>query len=380
MTDYIPFNKPSITKKGLSYIEQAIQQCHISGDGSFSKKCEEWFMNKLSCNKVLLTGSCTHALEIAALLLKLEPGDEIIMPSYTFVSTANAFVLHGGVPVFIDINPDTMNIDSNLIQAAITKKTKAIVIMHYGGIACNMVEIIKIANKHNLTIIEDAAQALMSTYKNKYLGTFGHLSTFSFHETKNYTSGEGGALIINDPKYIKRAEIIRNKGTNRKDFLNGQISKYSWVDIGSSYIMSEINAAYLFSQLEIAEQINSKRSNIWKKYHQNLLPLVKAGLIDIQHIPDNCKHNGHLFYIKLKDNTQRTEFITFLEKQNINSVFHYVPLHDSPAGKKYGRFHNQDVWTSKESSRLARLPLYYNLTDTEQNQIILHILEFFRHC
>ncbi|MCH2038201.1 MAG: dTDP-4-amino-4,6-dideoxygalactose transaminase [Rickettsiales bacterium] len=366
----IPFNRPAVTGKELHYISQAMTGDGISGAGVFTKKCEAWFEDKLQCPKILLTGSCTHALEIVALLLNLQTGDEIIIPSYTFVSTANAFVLHGGVPVFVDIRPDTMNINEQLIEDAITNRTRAIVAMHYAGVACNMELINAIAECYGLIVIEDAAQALMGKRENQYIGTFGHMATFSFHETKNYTSGEGGALIINDPSYIERAEIIREKGTNRSDFMKGTVDHYSWVDIGSSYIMSELNAAYLYAQLEAADLINERRRHIWQTYHDCLMHFAEDGLIELPQIPQKDTHNGHLFYIKLADKAERSDFIALMNQEHIFPVSHYVPLHSSRGGVTYGRFYGEDEFTTTESERILRLPLFYNMADEDVRRVI----------
>lgn len=376
---YIAFNKPAVVGNELKYIQEAINSpSGISGNGIFVKKCEEWFEKNLQSKDVLLTGSCTHALEIAAILLDLKEGDEIIMPSYTFVTSANAFVLHGGTPVFVDINPQTMNIDENLIEAAITPKTRAILVVHYGGVGCNMDRILEIAKKHNLILIEDAAQALFSRYNHKPLGTFGDFGCFSFHETKNYTSGEGGAIVINNPKYVERAEIIREKGTDRSKFFRGQVDKYTWVDVGSSYVMSELNAAYLFAQLEAAHEIDKKRYFIWQTYHTALKKLEDEGKIKLPYIPAQCQPNSHIFYIKTKSLEERTKLIKFLrEKYNVHSVFHYVPLHSAKGGIEFGRMNGEDKYTTKESDVLLRLPLFYNMSAEETGQVIDAVLDFY---
>lgn len=370
----IPFNKPYLIGKELEYIKQAIKKGYLAGDGEFTKKCNKWIEDNIKCKKALLTHSCTAALEMAAILIDINPGDEIIMPSYTFVTTANAFVLRGGIPVFVDIRPDTLNIDEKKIEEAITEKTKAIVAVHYAGVSCEMDKIMDIAKKFNLYVIEDAAQGLFSFYKNKPVGSIGHLATLSFHETKNIISGEGGALLINDEKFIERAEIIREKGTNRSKFFRGEIDKYTWVDIGSSYLPSELIAAFLFAQMEKAEQITDKRKFLWQIYNEGLknLPGIKMPFI-----PDYIKHNAHMFYIIAKNFKQRTELIKFLKLKKINSVFHYVPLHDSPAGKIFSRSSGNLEITNIISDTLLRLPLFYELSEKEVNQIIKALKEFY---
>ncbi|MEJ6108847.1 dTDP-4-amino-4,6-dideoxygalactose transaminase, partial [Aliivibrio salmonicida] len=358
----IPFNKPPVTDNEISYIDQAIKSGCLAGDGHFSKKCETWFENATGAQKTLLTPSCTHALEMAALLIDIQPGDEVIMPSYTFVSTANAFVLRGAKIIFVDVHPETMNINENLIEAAITKKTKAIVPVHYAGVACEMDLIMSLAHKYSLFVIEDAAQGVMSTYKGKALGSIGHLGAFSFHETKNYTSGgEGGLLLINDSRFIKRAEILREKGTNRSQFFRGMVDKYSWVDVGSSFLPSEIQSAYLWAQLGSADKINKKRLSDWLFYFNKLLPFQHEGLIDLPHIPEEVKHNAHMFYIKVENLEVRTQVLNKLKDRGILAVFHYIPLHSSIAGLQFGRFHAEDKYTTEESERLLRLPMFYNL-------------------
>jgi dTDP-4-amino-4,6-dideoxygalactose transaminase len=379
MTFKIPFNKPCYTGNEDKYVLDSMRSWHISGNGPYTKKCEEWFENRLKCKRALLTPSCTHALEMAAILIDIKPGDEVIMPSYTFVSTANAFVLRGAKIVFVDIRPDTMNIDENLIEDAITERTKAICVVHYAGVGCEMDKIMEIANKHNLYVIEDAAQGMMAEYNGKPLGAIGHLGAFSFHETKNYTSaGEGGLLIINDDKFIERAEIIREKGTNRSQFFRGMVDKYTWVDIGSSYLMNDVSAAYLWGQLEVAEKINEFRLGVWNRYYNGLLELEKEGFIELPTIPKHCRHNGHIFYIKVKNLNIRTKLLNFLKEQGIWAVFHYVPLHSSPAGQRYGRFHGVDKFTTKESERLIRLPLFFNIKDEEIDYVIESIYRFFK--
>lgn len=377
----IPFNKPPLTGNEEHYVLQAMTSSKISGDGFFGKQCQVWFEQNLGCHKTLLTPSCTAALEMAALLLDIQPGDEIIMPSYTFVSTANAFALRGARIVFVDIRSDTMNIDEKLIEAAITDRTKVIVPVHYAGVACEMDTIMAIARKHNLYVVEDAAQGMMATYKGKALGTFGNLAAFSFHETKNYTSGgEGGLLIINDPNLAQRAEIIREKGTNRSMFFRGQVDKYTWVDIGSSYLPSELQAAYLWGQLEKAGEINTNRLNTWHGYFQALRPLQEAGLAELPVIPSGSVHNAHMFYLKARDVQQRSELIEYLKQHGIAAVFHYVPLHTAPAGIKHGRFNGDDLHTTAESERLVRLPLWFGITPEEQKTVIKTVLDFYGIC
>lgn len=374
----IKFNIPPVVGKEEEYIRQAINENRkICGDGPFTKKCNQWVMDKTKTKKALLTTSCTHALEMAAILSDIKEGDEVIAPSYTFVSTVNAFVLRGAKVVFVDIRPDTMNIDENLIESAITDKTKAIIPVHYAGVACEMDKIMEIAKKYDLYVIEDAAQGVMSTYKGKQLGTIGDLGVYSFHETKNYSMGEGGALLIDNEDFAERAEIIREKGTDRSKFFRGQIDKYSWVDIGSSFLPSELNAAYLYAQLEEAEKINNDRLKSWKLYYNGLLELRDKGLIELPTIPDECEHNAHMFYIKLKDLNERTKLINYLNEREIVSVFHYVPLHSAKAGIEFGSFHGEDRYTTRESERILRLPLYYGLKDTEVEYIINVIKEYF---
>ncbi|SFR49246.1 dTDP-4-amino-4,6-dideoxygalactose transaminase [Thiomicrospira sp. ALE5] len=374
----IPFNKPPLTGSEQQYVLQAMQSNKISGDGFFGKKCQAWFEENLGCAKTLLTPSCTAALEMAAILIDIQPGDEVIMPSYTFVSTANAFVLRGAKIVFVDIRPDTMNIDETKIEAAITPKTKAIVPVHYAGVGSEMDAIMDIANRHGLFVVEDAAQGMMSQYKGKPLGTIGHLAAFSFHETKNYTSGgEGGLLIINDERFLQRAEVIREKGTNRSQFFRGQVDKYTWVDVGSSYLPSELQAAFLWGQLEKAEEINQNRLATWNAYHQAFIPLQQPGLVVLPIIPDHCQHNAHMYYLKLKDLDQRTAFIEHLKSNDINAVFHYIPLHTAPAGQKFGEFSGDDVFTTKESERLVRLPMYYGMSEEEREKVIEAVMGFF---
>lgn len=373
----IRFNVPPFTGKEMEYVKQAVDNMHICGDGEFTQKCSKWLEEKTGSAKVLLTTSCTHALEMAALLCDVKEGDEVIMPSYTFVSTADAFVLRGAKIVFVDVNPKTMNIDETKIEAAITDKTKVIAVVHYAGVACEMDTIMDIAKRHNLKVVEDAAQGIMSTYKGQPLGTFGDFGCLSFHETKNYSMGEGGALLIKDPQYIVRAEILREKGTNRSQYFRGQVDKYRWMDFGSSYLPSDMNAAYLYAQLEIADEINNTRLARWQQYYDALLPLEKEGLIELPYIPDCCEQNGHMFYIKCKDLKERTEFIDFMKKADILCVFHYVPLHSAPAGEKFGTFFGEDKYTTSESDRLVRLPMFYSLTEKETEYIISKVKEFY---
>ncbi len=373
----IPFNKPLFWEKELDYMHRAITTQSMSGDGVYIKACTKWLIEQTQTVSALLTTSGTHALEMAALLCNIEPGDEVIMASYTFTSTANAFVLRGAKIVFVDIRPDTMNIDENLIEAAITKKTKVIVPVHYAGISCEMDKIMEIARKYHLLVIEDAAQGVKSQYRNKALGSIGDLGCYSFHQSKNYSMGEGGALIINNPVLSERAEIIREKGTNRKLFLTGEVDKYSWVDLGSSYLPSEINAAYLFAQLEEADKIKKKRVALWQQYYQLLKPLADQQYIRLPFIPDECEQNGHLFYLKVKDQAERDRLIQYLKKNNILTVFHYVPLHSSQAGIRFGRFNGEDCFTTNESKRLLRLPLFYDLEEAEVIFIVDHIYRFF---
>ncbi len=374
----ISFNIPPYTGKEIDYIKEAVASQKICGDGQFTKKCSAWMEERTGSSKVLLTTSCTHATEMAAILSDIKPGDEVIMPSYTFVSTADAFVLRGAKAVFVDIRPDTMNIDERLIEDAITEKTKAIVPVHYAGVGCKMDKIMEIAQKHNLLVIEDAAQGVMSTYKGKALGTIGDFGCYSFHETKNYSMGEGGALLIKNKEDVEQAEIIREKGTNRSKFFRGQIDKYTWVDAGSSYLPSELNAAYLYAQLELADEINNNRLASWNRYYEGLKKLKDEGLIELPVIPEDCTHNAHMFYIKNKDLDERTEFISYMKENGVGCVFHYIPLHSAPAGLKYGRFNGEDKYTTKESERLARLPLYYNLTEEDQEKVIDTIYKFYK--
>ncbi len=375
----ILFNIPPYIGKELNYIKEAIDNKKICGDGSFTKKCHIWLEKQTKSEKILLTTSCTHALEMAAVLTGIKHGDEVIMPSFTFVSTADAFVQRGATIVFVDISPDTMNINENLIEDAITDKTKAIVPVHYAGVACEMDRIIEIAQKHNLKVIEDAAQGIMAYYKGRSLGTIGDFGCYSFHETKNYSMGEGGAISINDECYIEKAEILREKGTDRSKFLRGQIDKYTWVDYGSSYLPSDMNAAYLYAQLEYAQIINNDRLNSWNMYYHGLLDLEQKGYLELPFIPKGCQHNAHMFYIKAKDIQERTKLIAYLKENEVNSAFHYIPLHTSPAGLRFGRFHGADRFTTKESERILRLPLYYNIQGEEIKYICGVIKSFYNN-
>lgn len=372
----IDFNRPAFVGKELEYIKDAVNRGMLCGDGEYTKKCSAWMKEKFNVSQVLLTTSCTHALEMAAYLCEIQPGDEVIMPSYTFVSTADAFVLRGARIVFVDIRPDTMNIDEKLIEAAITPKTKVIVPVHYAGVACEMDAIMKIAKKYNLKVVEDAAQGVDAYYKGAALGTIGDFGCYSFHETKNYTMGEGGALLFQKEEYLDKAEILREKGTDRSKFFRGQVDKYRWVDYGSSYLPSELNAAYLYAQLEEAEKINKKRMEIYEYYHKNLHGLALEGKIQQPFVPEGCVHNAHMYYIKVKDIQVRTRLIAYLKEKGIMSVFHYIPLHSSPAGKQFGRFAGEDVYTTKESERLLRLPMFYNLDMENVKKITEAIVSF----
>ena len=373
----IPFNVPPFLGTEPDLIMQAVKNQKICGDGPFTKQCHQWLEEKTGSPKALLTTSCTHALEMAALLLHIQPGDEVILPSFTFCSTADAFVLRGAKLVFVDIRPDTMNIDETKIEDAITDKTKAIVPVHYAGVACEMDTITEIARRHNLAVVEDAAQAVMSEYKGQALGAIGDYGCYSFHETKNYSMGEGGALLIKDPEKIEEAEILREKGTNRSVFLRGQIDKYTWVDHGSSYLPSDMNAAYLWAQLQEAEKINNDRLASWNKYYVAFAELEGKGYVQRPIIPDECKHNAHMFYLKAKDLEERTALLSFLKENDILAVFHYIPLHSAPAGKRFGRFHGTDEVTTRESDRLLRLPMYYGLSDEDINKVIDTVIRFY---
>ena len=374
----IPFNVPPCTGNEMKYIGEAVASHKICGDGQFTKKCSAWMEERFNAHKVLLTTSGTTALDMASLLCELQPGDEVILPSFTFSSTANAFVNYGAKLVFVDIRPDTMNIDETKIEAAITDRTKAIVVMHYAGVACEMDTIMAIARKHRLLVIEDAAQAVMSTYKGRALGTIGDFGCFSFHETKNYSMGEGGAILINTPEYVERAEILREKGTDRARFFRGQVDKYTWVDLGDSFLPSELNAAYLWAQLEMADEINEDRLSSWKSYYDAFADLKKKGLVTLPAVPEGCVHNAHMFYLKCRDLEERTALIAFLKERDILAVFHYVPLHSAPAGLRFGRFSGEDVYTTRESDRLVRLPLYYGLTADDQAKVIRAVRDFYR--
>lgn len=373
----IPFNIPPFVGAELNYIQQAIDAHKICGDGEFTKKCNKWFEDRFHAQKVLLTTSGTTALEMATLLCGFKPGDEVILPSYTFSSTATAIALTGATLVFVDIRPDTMNIDETKIEAAITERTKGIMVVHYAGVACEMDTIMDIAKRHNLKVIEDAAQGVMSTYKGRALGTIGDFGCYSFHETKNYSMGEGGALVINDSKYNEAAEILREKGTNRAKFFRGQVDKYTWVDYGSSYLPSELNAAYLWAQLEKADEINENRLATWDMYQKELEKLADDGKIELPVIPDGCIHNAHMFYIKCRDLEDRTRLISYLKEHDILAVFHYIPLHSAPAGLKYGHFFGEDEYTTKESERLVRLPMYYKLTHEDIAEVIKGIRAYY---
>ena len=373
----ISFNRPPFVGKETEYIKEAVEKNGmICGDGPFTKKCSQWMKERFQTKNVLLTTSCTHALEMAAFLADIQPGDEVIMPSYTFVSTADAFVLRGATCVFVDIRPDTMNIDETKIEEAITEKTKAIVPVHYAGVSCAMDEIMAIAKKYNLKVVEDAAQGVNAFYKGKALGTIGDFGCYSFHETKNYSMGEGGAILFQDDRYLEPAEILREKGTNRSQYFRGQIDKYTWVGFGSSYLPSDMNAAYLWAQLEEADKINDKRLSIWNFYHEELKELEDKGVLERPYIPEYATHNAHMYYIKVKDLRVRTKLLAYLKERGILSVFHYVPLHSATAGKKFGRFHGEDVYTTKESERLCRLPMYYSLSLEEAAEVVKALKEF----
>ena len=374
----IGFNVPPFVGTELKYIQEAIGSHKISGDGNFTNKCHKWLEEHFNAQKVLLTTSGTSALDMAMLLCDLQPGDEVILPSYTFSSTATAAVMAGARLVFVDIRPDTMNIDETKIEAAITEKSKVIMVVHYAGVACEMDTIMAIAHKYGLKVVEDAAQGVTSKYKGRYLGTIGDFGCYSFHETKNLSMGEGGALVINHPEYNERAEILREKGTNRSKFFRGQVDKYTWVDFGDSYLPSELNAAYLWGQLLAVDVIEQDRMRSWNMYYELLKPLEDQNYIELPNIPSECEHNAHMFYIKAKNLEERTRLIEYLKKKEILAVFHYIPLHSSPAGIKYGRFHEKDVCTTKESERLVRLPLYHGLSVVDCNKVIRSINDFYR--
>ena len=373
----IPFNKPPFVGLEFDYIKQAVESGKICGDGTYNLLCHGWLEKHTGAVKALMTTSCTHALEMSARLCNIGPGDEVIMPSFTFVSTADAFVSQGAKCVFVDVRPDTMNLDEKLIEDAVTEKTKAIVPVHYAGVGCEMDKINEIAKRHNLFVVEDAAQGMMATYKGRALGSLGDFGCYSYHETKNYSMGEGGALLINRPEFCDRAEIIREKGTNRCQFHRGEVDKYTWVELGSSYLPSELNAAYLYAELECADIINDNRMASWKAYRERLAPLAEKGLIELAYIPEYCKHNAHMFYLKVEDLATRTALLKHLVYNGILAVFHYVPLHSSPAGMRFGRFHGEDKYTTNESNRLLRLPMFYGLKQEEIEYICDRVYEFF---
>lgn len=374
----ISFNEPPFVGTEYKYIRQAVENRKICGDGEFNKRCNVWLEEYSGSAKTLLTTSCTHALEMAAMLCDIQPGDEVIMPSFTFVSTADAFVLRGAKVVFVDIRPDTMNIDETLIEDAITEKTKAIVPVHYAGVGCEMDTILEIAGRHHLKVVEDAAQGMMATYKGKVLGTLGDFGCYSFHETKNYSMGEGGALLIQHPEDVEKAEIIREKGTNRTKFFRGQVDKYTWVEAGSSYLPSELNAAYLWAQLEVADAIDAYRLQAWNTYRDAFFDLQQRGIAELPYIPEECKHNAHMFYLKVSGLEERTRLLAYLKEHGVYAVFHYVPLHTSSAGIRFGRFHGEDRYTTKESERLLRLPMFYGLSKEEQETVIQTVYDFYQ--
>jgi dTDP-4-amino-4,6-dideoxygalactose transaminase len=373
----IPFNVPPFLGVETAYIQKVLENRKLCGDGPFTKDCHRWLKEHTGADCALLTTSCTHALEMTAILAEIKPGDEVIMPSYTFVSTANAFVLRGAKIVFIDIRPDTMNIDETLIEDAVTDKTKVIVVVHYAGVSCEMDSILEVAHKYNIVVVEDAAQGIGAKYKNRALGTIGDMGCYSFHETKNVSCGEGGALLLQHGKLADRAEIIREKGTNRSKFWRGQVDKYTWMDIGSSYLPSEFNAAYLYAQLQNIDTINNDRLKTWAHYYEGLKPLENKGYIDLPHIPEACKHNAHMFFIKVKDIEERSKLIQYLKNKDVSSVFHYIPLHSSPAGKQYGCFHGMDKYTTKEGERLLRLPMYYGMEEESVEYVLETIKNWF---
>ena len=373
----INFNVPPLVGKEFDYIQEAIASHKICGDGAFTKKCHAWMEDRFKSSKILLTTSGSSALDMAALLCNIQPGDEVILPSFTFSSTANSFAIYGAKLVFVDVRPDTMNIDESLIESAITDKTRVIVPVHYAGVACEMDTIMDIARRHNLLVVEDAAQGVMSTYKGKALGTIGDVGCYSFHETKNYSMGEGGAVSVNNPEMIERAEILREKGTNRAKFFRGQVDKYNWVDIGDSFLPSELNAAYLYAQLEKADEINADRLNSWEEYNKAFKPLEEKGLFSLPVVPEDCVHNAHMYYLKCRSLDERTDFINFLKERGVMAVFHYVPLHSAPAGLKFGRFHGEDKYTTADSDRLVRLPMYYGLSEEDRNTVIEVVKEFY---
>lgn len=375
----INFNDIVTIPEELEYMADVIHNSRtICGDGKYTKLCSSWMEKRFSAHRVLLTTSCTHALEMAALLSEIKEGDEVIMPAYTFVSTADAFVQRGAKIVFVDIRPDTMNLDETLIEAAVTERTKAVVPVHYAGVACEMDTITEIAKRHSLLVVEDAAQGFLCTYKGRFLGTIGDFGCFSFHETKNYSMGEGGAIILPTKENLEAAEIIREKGTNRSKYFRGEIDKYTWVEYGSSYLPSDMNAAFLYAQLEIADQIMEDRMNTWKRYYELLAPLKEAGKLELPYIPEHCGHNAHMFYIKAKDLEERSALIDYLKKNEIQSCFHYIPLHTAPAGKRFGKFHGADRYTTKESERLLRLPMHYGLTEEETQKVADTVTGFYK--
>ncbi len=373
----IHFNIPPFIGNELEYIREAVESKKISGDGQFTKKCNAWLEHRFQAEKVLLTTSGSTALDMAAILCGIQPGDEVILPSYTFSSTANAFVLAGAKLVFVDIRPDTMNIDETKIEEAITERTRVIAPVHYAGVSCEMDTIMDIAKRHHLKVVEDAAQGVMSTYKGKALGTIGDMGCYSFHETKNYSMGEGGAILVNDPAYVEKAEILREKGTNRARYFRGQVDKYTWVDFGDSYLPSEINAAYLWAQLEKADEINQNRLDTWNIYHDAFMSLEEEGKVRLPVIPEGCTHNAHMFYLKCRNLEERTALISYLKEHGVQAVFHYVPLHSAPAGLKFGRFNGEDVYTTSESDKLVRLPLYYGLAEEDRQTVIEAVNRFY---
>jgi dTDP-4-amino-4,6-dideoxygalactose transaminase len=375
----IPFNVPPYVKTAIGYIEDACAaNKKICGDGPYTKKVSGWFEERLKTQKALLTTSCSHALDMMGILSEISAGDEVILPSYNFVSSANAVAMRGGKCVFVDIRPDTMNIDENKIGQAVTGRTRAVIVVHYAGVSCEMDGILALAKKHSLLVLEDAAQGMMASYKGRVLGTMGDFGTYSFHETKNYSMGEGGLLLLNRKKYIERAEMLREKGTDRSKFWRGEVDKYTWQDVGSSYLPSEINAAYLLSQLEVAGEINESRLAAFRLYETLLAPLAEEGLIELPHVPEGCVHNGHMFYIKCRDIEERGRFIDFMKEKGVLCVFHYVPLHTSPAGRRYGRFSGEDEYTTRESGRLVRLPMFYGLKESEICYISDCVKAFFK--
>ncbi len=378
LAEHIPFNRPTITGDEKKYLEECLALRKFSGDGAFTKRATSLLVEKIHGSRALLTTSCTDALEMCALLLNIKPGDEVIMPSFTFVSTANAFVLRGAKIVFVDVDPQTMNVDPSCVEAAINKNTKAIVLVHYAGISCDMDAFVRIRKQYGIPIVEDAAQAIYAKYKDNFLGTLGDLACFSFHETKNINCGEGGALVVNNVEFFERAEILREKGTNRSRFFRGQTDKYTWMDVGSSFLMNELSAAFLLAQLERIEEITARRVSISAKYREALADLAAAGEVDLQSLPDYARPNGHLFYLKLKSEAQRARYISYTNQMNVNTVFHYIPLHSSPAGRIFSTFHGEDRFTTCESEKLVRLPLYYSMTEKEQESVIECTLDFFK--